>query len=96
MSWWAYVQRVSKGANQTDIGKAIGVSGPTINRWQSSAPKPANVAAFARAYKRPILEAFIEAGYLSREEAAVNEIPADLTEVSDDDLLAEVRRRLTC
>ncbi|MEV0994697.1 helix-turn-helix transcriptional regulator [Nonomuraea sp. NPDC050202] len=94
MSWWEYVERVSGGISQDAIGKRMGMRQTSISRWQSTTPKPQTVAAFARAFDRPVLEAFIAAGFLTEEDAGLREVPADLTVVDSDLLLAEIRRRL--
>ena len=95
MNWWTYVTHTTGGASQTDIAKKVGISGSSITRWRDSAPKPENVASFARAYSRPVLEAFVAAGFLSPEDA--NQTPAaaaDPTALSDSQLLEEIKRRL--
>lgn len=96
MSWYAYVQSVAPDAPQKTLAAAAGVDGSTVSRWKNGfAPKPENVAAFARAYNRPVLEAFVAAGFLTAEEAKMR--PAGKPQVSDLDsreLLAEVERRM--
>lgn len=96
MNWPKYVAKISSNAQQKDIARAAGVDGSTVSRWKSGlAPKPENVAAFARSYRRPVLEAFVAAGYLTPEEA--NEQPTarpSLTDLSSDELIHEIARRL--
>jgi transcriptional regulator with XRE-family HTH domain len=95
MNWPQYVARMSGGETQAAIGHKIGVSSATVSRWSTFAPKPENVAAFARAYDRPVLEAFIAAGFLTAEEAAIR--PAGRVDpgvLSNDELLDEVRNRM--
>jgi len=61
-------------------------------------PDPVPVAAFARAYHRPVLEAFIAAGFLTAQEAGEQPTALPLSPVkslTDDELLDEVRRRLS-
>lgn len=95
MTWMDYVTDIAKGDTQTTIGYKAGVSGASVSRWKDSAPKPWHVAAFARAYKRPVLEAFVAAGFLSEEEARQRPIgKPNLSTLSNDDLVAEVGRRL--
>jgi transcriptional regulator with XRE-family HTH domain len=104
-AWWDYVQQVSEGASQVDIAKKVDISSATVSRWKTNAAAgdPAPVAAFARAYGRPVLEAFVAAGFLTAEEAGVTQIqiPDDLTlqdaKVLLDQLqrlIAEVARRI--
>ena len=95
MTWWAYVQQHAGHEKQNAVGKKVGISGASIGRWEASAPKPQHVAAFARAYGRPVLEAFIAAGYLTAEEAGEKpSAPPSLTDMADDELLTEVARRM--
>lgn len=94
MSWWEYVVKVA-GDNQAEIAYKSGLSQPSIWRWQKNVPKPQNVATFARAYNRPVIEAFVAAGYLDEDEAehtlVIDRKAADL---SDAELLAEVESRV--
>lgn len=65
------MQRTSGRAPQKEIAERSGVDPTTISRWKrpEGGTRPENVAAFARAYGRPVLEAFVAAGYLTAEEA---------------------------
>lgn len=73
--WAAYVRAVAGDVPAQAIADRItdrigrGVSQPTVNRWlngeYSGELKPANVAAFASAYDRPVLQAFLAAGLLA-------------------------------
>lgn len=95
VTWWAYVRQHQGADTNAATGVKIGISGSAVGRWKSSTPDPPQVAAFARSYGRPVLEAFVAAGYLTPEEA--NERPSarpSLAQLSDDDLLEEVRRRM--
>lgn len=72
--WAAYVRAVvgdlSAQAVVDQITERVGqgVSQPTISRWlngqYSGELKPGNVAAFATAFDRPVLQAFLAAGLL--------------------------------
>lgn len=65
-SWWEYVQRVSGHALQTEIADRVEINQGTVSRWKSGeSVRPISVAAFARAYDRPVLEAFVAAGFLT-------------------------------
>lgn len=95
MSWWRYVRKHSNGETNTTIGRKVGISGSSVGRWDKSRPDPAQAAAFARAYNRPVLEAFIAAGFLTPEEASERpSAPPSLTSLTDDDLLKEVAKRM--
>ena len=95
MTWWEYVARTAAGEEQAAIAKRVGLGQSMISRWKVSVPRPENAAAFARAYGRPVLEAFIAAGFLTPEEASeIPSAPPSLASLDDDELLAEVRRRM--
>lgn len=96
MTWWNYVQETAQRDTNARIGERIGISGPSVGRWgRGGRPDPVVAAAFARAYGRPVLEAFVAAGFLTAEEA--NERPAaapKLDELSDKDLVDAIAARL--
>lgn len=95
-TWWDYVKDVTQGAQQNEIADKTGLAAPTISRWKtgSQGTRPENVAAFARAYGRPVLEAFVAAGFLSREEAKVTEVslPRDPSKLDSGALAVEIQR----
>ncbi|KAB2344823.1 helix-turn-helix domain-containing protein [Actinomadura rudentiformis] len=93
MAWWDYVQQIA-GSNQTKIAERTGLSQAGVSAWQSRTPKPETVTAFAHAYNRPVLEAFVAAGFLTADEAGVKELTPSLAKISSGDLLAELSRRL--
>jgi|GEM_PF-3536581 len=94
MNWWTYVQEVTNGAAQEKVAQKVGVTGPTVNRWQKSAPKPETVAAFARAYGRPVLEAFVAAGFLTPDEARADVTIARPDDLTNFELVEAIGRRL--
>lgn len=100
MTWWQYVQQVSGTTNQTEIAKKVGLSGPSVSRWRTSAPKPPNAAAFARAYGRPVIEAFIAARFLNPEDVGLDDNLSELhrdrwlAQLDEEALISEVQRRL--
>ncbi len=70
--WQQYVAAVAGGATQTAIGERTGIAQSTIGRWLNGGYVPteaAKVAAFAQAYERNPLEAFVAAGMLTQDEA---------------------------
>lgn len=95
MSWYDYVKAVVPDVPKKEIAAASGVDSSTVSRWSSGlAPKPEDVAAFTRAYKRPVLEAFVAAGFLTEEEAGVQPVARlDLSKVEVRRLLREVQER---
>lgn len=94
MTWMEYVTRHA-GTVQREIATAAGVTPSAVSRWSESTPKPEVVATFARHFGRPVLEAFIAAGFLTPTEAG--EVPSatpSLTSLSDEELLEEVAKRM--
>jgi len=95
MTWWQYVLKTTGAASQVEIAHKVGISPASISRWKDSAPKPENVAAFARSYNRPVLEAFISAGFLTADEAAERPVGRpSIDSFSIEELLAEVNNRV--
>lgn len=96
MPWWRYVLQHSGGDANATIAKHVGVTAPSVGRWsRGTNPDPAQAAAFARHYGRPVLEAFIAAGFLTAEEAGeIPSAPPSLAELDDDELIDEVRSRM--
>ena len=95
MTWWQYVEEVSGGATQDAIARTVGnITSPSVGRWKKSEPKPSSVAAFARAYGRPVLEAFVAAGFLTDDDARTQVTTVRHEDPSDEELLDLLRRRL--
>ena len=95
MSWWEYVDRIKGGDTQDAVATAVGVKGSTISRWKSGGVDPRHAAAFARHYGRPVLEAFVAAGFLTPAEARMRPAAApDFSQLSNDELLELVRARM--
>src|ERR1700730_18796722 len=99
VTWWRYVMTVTGNAAQKDIATATGIDQSSISRWQrgTNTPRAEAVIALARAYGRSPVEALVAAGYLSSTEVGVVELTTltgDLTAVSIDSLLNELRRRV--
>lgn len=70
MSWWTYVTRTSGTESPKAMATKTGIDGPNFSKWKAGQiPGPQVVAAFARAYDVPVLEAFVAAGFLTAEEA---------------------------
>lgn len=97
MSWREFVvATMGTDQQQTAAGKAS-LNPSTISRWLATG-KPGeatNVAAFARAYGKPVLEAFVAAGFLSAAEAKARPAAApDFTQLTNDELLELVRARM--
>lgn len=87
-----YVRQVAGTATPSEISRRIGVTPSSVARWQMSAPKIDTVIAFARAYERPIVEAFIGAGFLTREDIEITEVRANIAALPTDELVKELHR----
>lgn len=98
VSWADYVKRISGDDVNRVIASKIGITEPSVARWKNGAiktPDAVQAAVFARAYRRPVLEAFVAAGFLTAEEAGEQPTAApSLAGLSDDELLDEVRQRM--
>lgn len=96
MSWWEYVERVAQTSRQRDISDKTSLDPSAVSRWKTGhVPKADMVATFARAYGRPVLEAFVAAGFLTAAEAKERPSAApSLDQLSDEDLLQEVADRM--
>lgn len=95
VGWWSYVEQVTEGAAGEQIARRLEVSGATVSRWKTVTPRPEMAARFAREYGRPVLEAFVAAGFLTGIEAGEAPVHRDDPEgLSNDELLAELARRL--
>lgn len=96
-SFWEYVTRIAGNQQNREIAQSIGVDASAISRWRAGEqPRVKTVIAFARGYGRPAVEALIAAGYLEMTDAFSSvEVGKGmgLSEISDDDLWAEVQRR---
>lgn len=98
-SWPQYVAYwIEDGERQVDVADRTGIDQTTISRWLAGERRSItsqSVAKFARGYNRPVLEAFVAAGFLSESEAGLqtSDMP-DWRKVSDAQLLAELQRRM--
>lgn len=73
-----------------------GIDGPNFSKWKAGhVPKVEVVARFARAYNRPVLEAFVAAGFLTEAEAEVKPVgKPDFSRLTNDELLELVSSRI--
>lgn len=95
MTWWAWLNSIRGDDSDATMARRLGVSPSAVGRWKKSTPDPARAALVARAYGRPVLEAFVAAGFLTSEEAGERpSAPPSLAGLDDDALLDEVRRRM--
>lgn len=96
-SWWTYLKKVAGTEDGQTIAEAAGVTPPQVSRWKTGKNRPDadKLATFARRYKRPPVEALVAAGYLSSAEATeAIEVHLGLAAITNEELLAEIRRRM--
>lgn len=83
--------------SQLDAANQIGISKSNITRWKDGArAAPDFVVKVARAYGANVLEALVEAEFITEEEAALKHVSPDidLTKIDGADLAAELDRRI--
>lgn len=100
MEWREYVEQVVGTDRQIDVARKTGVDQTTISRWLNPRENSIRlssqaVAAFARGYGVPVLQAFVVAGFLTKDEASMSEadLVPDLPSVPAEALAAELNRR---
>lgn len=95
--WWTYLQTLMGDQTQQEAAVQIGISKSNITRWKAGArADPDFVVKAARAYGANILEALVEAEFITEEEAALTEVsPAiDITKIDAAVLAEELDRRI--
>jgi len=95
-TWFDYVCRVAGTDVQTQIERETGIGQSNLSRWKAGGvPTPDHAGRVARSYSRPVLEAFVAAGFLTADEAGA-QVVADVTleHFSDETLMEEISSRL--
>lgn len=95
--WTHYVQRITSGVSRKDVARAAGIHESGLHRWLNDKNKPRveKIVGFARGLGQSPVEALIAAGHLNPEEVAgVIEVYQSRSELSDDELIAELAERL--
>lgn len=93
------MQSLMDGQSQLDAAKQIGISKSNITRWKDGArAAPDFVVKVARAYGANVLDALVEAEFITEDEAALKEVGPDVAAAirlaTDDQLTDEILRRL--
>lgn len=98
-TWARYVNRIVGDMKQTDIAEKTGVAQTNVGRWlrgDPGMPRAENVVAFARAFGQPPVEALAAAGYITAREASPdNAARTPLTKYTNEELLAELHKRMS-
>ncbi|AEK07864.1 transcriptional repressor [Mycobacterium phage Yoshi] len=96
-TWWTYLKTVADTEDGRTIAEAAGVSPPQVSRWKTGANRPDadKLVRFARHFRNPPVAALVAAGYLTSDEAAeIIEINRDVESLTDEELIAELQRRM--
>lgn len=98
MTWTDYVRLVIGDDPQVAASRRTGIDQATISRWLSDPthiPSASAACDFARGYGHSVPQALVAAGYLTHSEVhQPDPRVTDLSSVSDNALVAELRRRL--
>ncbi|WP_151530566.1 MULTISPECIES: hypothetical protein [Corynebacterium] len=95
--WWNYVTALIGDSTFSQAAVKAGFDKSAFTRWKKGTPAdPAFVVKLARAYEANVLEALVEAEFITEEEAQLREIAPtlDLEDVSADALIDELQRRV--
>ncbi|MGI8313311.1 helix-turn-helix domain-containing protein [Saccharopolyspora hattusasensis] len=93
---WINKQLDRKGWRPADLADQAGIGRSAVSRWINEGYQPniPNARAAAEALGVPLLEILVESEQLSVAEALMYSRARSLSEVSDEELAEEVRRRL--
>lgn len=93
---WLDARIAERQTTAAAVAEAAGLNKSTITKWRKGQrPNPVDLRAVANALEAPVLEAFLTVGYLHASDTHhVVEVDRPLAHRSDDELLAEVTRRL--
>lgn len=71
--WWRYIEPKLNGMTLRDAAKKAGFNQSAFTRWKAGAKAdPEFVVKFARAFNVNVLEALVEAEFITEEEAAID------------------------
>jgi len=95
--WWQYIEPIIGGMTMRDAAKQAGFNQSAFTRWKNGAKAdPDFVVKFARAFHLNVLEALVEAEFITENEANLKEVtvggPA-LADATNEQLLDEIMRR---
>lgn len=97
-TWPEYVSRVTAGCSRSDVAEAAQINVSAISRWLTSVspPRAEKAVSFARGLGQNPIEALVAAGYLNPDEVdGAVQIVRGRSELSDDELIDELKERLT-
>lgn len=96
--WWKYVIKTINGRKFKEAAQIAGFDQSAFTRWKNGArADPDFVVKFARNFDRNVLEALVEAEFITEQEANLQKVNIEgvaLEEASDEMLSSEFLRRL--
>lgn len=93
--WFDTLARDRGFETDASVARTLGIQQSVIKRWrEGSAPSVDNLRKVSHRLSVPMQQAMIAAGYLTEDEAAVVTIPADPSTLTNDQLMAELARRV--
>lgn len=95
--WWQYVSQVIGGSTYSEAAEKAGFDKSAFTRWKKGArADPDFVVKIARAYGVNVLEALVEAEFITEKESNLTEVTPqlDLAQVDAQELLDELQHRI--
>lgn len=93
--WYEYLLRVTDGMTAKDAATRAGFDQSAMTRWKNGAnADPKFVVQFARAFGQNVLKALAESELISDEESDLHEVRIGVEEMSTQQLLEELARRI--
>lgn len=93
--WYEYVTRVTEGMTAKEVADRAGFDQSAMTRWKNGAnADPRFVVQFARAFNQNVLLALAMAELITDEEADIHEVKIGVEEMTTQQLLEEVGRRI--
>ncbi|WP_433268060.1 helix-turn-helix domain-containing protein [Actinosynnema sp. CS-041913] len=96
-AWWDYLQANLESRDMTtgDLARGAGVDRSRLTDWKRGGKASVESArAIASLFDASPLEVMVAAGLITREEAELRQARPDPTKLSDEELVAELKRRL--
>lgn len=93
---WLDGQLKDRGETWADLSRSAGIGEAAFNRWKNGRVNPSieMVRRIAEAWRTPILGLLVRAEILTAQEVRQQVVVADITQVTNDALAAEVLRRM--
>lgn len=93
--WYEYVLRVTEGMTAKEVADKAGFDQSAMTRWKNGANADIRfVVQFARAFNQNVLLALAEAELITFEEADLHEVKIGIEEMTTQQLLEELARRI--